>query len=140
LTTEWRTELAPLGGVTDAQVAPSAGFWWVKDPAVPADQHQGNPLRRLDRDTYAVHRGLRVLHWIDGKKVGEGTRAVPCMAAQLTLGVWLPTWGGPAAWKTSTVAIGPVKVWQYHDAGDVRGILTDDLKDTFDVEGRPLRE
>jgi hypothetical protein len=138
LTTEWRTELSPVEGITDAEVAESAGFWWVKDPAVPFARHLGNPLRRLGKDRYALHRGAKAAHWIDGKKVGESARAIPCMAAQLTLGVWLPNWGGSAAWKTSTVAFGPVRVWQYHDAGDVRGVLSEDLKDNFDVEGRPL--
>jgi len=129
LTTEWRTELAPVEDATDAQVVESGGIWWLK----------GNPLKRLDKDRYMMHRGLKAVHWIDGRKIGENTRAIPCMAAQLTLGVWLPNWGGPAAWKTSTVSFGPVRVWQYHDAGDVRGVLTDDLKDNFDSEGRPVR-
>ena len=139
LTTEWRTELAPVENVTDAQVEESAGTWWVKDKALPFSVHLGNPLKRLDKDRYAAHRGVRATHWIDGKKVGENTHAIPCMAAQLTLGIWLPAWGGPAAWKTATVSFGPVKVWQYHDAGDVRGVLTDDLRDNFDSEGRPIR-
>lgn len=129
LTTEWRTELAAVEGVTDAQVVESGGYWWRK----------GDPFKRLDKDKYAMYRGLKAVHWIDGKKVGENTRAIPCMAAQLTLGIWLPNWGGPAPWKTSTVSFGPVKVWQYHDPGDVRGVLTDDLKDNFDPEGRPIR-
>ncbi len=129
LTTEWRTELEPVEGMTDAQVVESGGYWWLK----------GNLFKRLGQDKYAMYRGLKALHWIDGKKVGENTRAIPCMAAQLTLGIWLPHWAGPSAWKTSTVSFGPVKVWQYHDPGDVRGVLTDDLKDNFDSEGRPIR-
>jgi len=129
LTTEWRTELAAVEGVTDAQVVESGGYWWLK----------GDPFKRLDKDRYAKSRGVKAVHWIDGRKVGENTHAIPCMAAQLTLGIWLPNLGGPAAWKTASVAFGPVKVWQYHDAGDVRGVLTEDLKDNFDADGRPLR-
>jgi hypothetical protein len=139
LSTEWRTELAPLEGVQDAQVVEASGFWWVKDRAIPFDRYAGNPLKRLGADRYLVFRGVKAEHWVDGKKVGENTQAIPCMAAQLTLGIWLPGWGGPAAWKTSTVAFGPVRVWQYRDPGDVRGILTGDVKDNFDPEGRPLR-
>jgi len=49
------------------------------------------------------------------------------MAAQLTMGVWLPAWAGPAQWQTAQVFFGPVKIWQYDDPGDVRGILTEDV-------------
>ncbi|HZE98889.1 MAG TPA: glycoside hydrolase family 16 protein [Planctomycetota bacterium] len=131
LTTEWRTALEPLDGIADGQVVEQSGFWWIRDKAVPFERYFGNPLKRLEKDKYSVHRGVKAVHWIDGKKVGENTRAIPCMAAQLTLGVWLPAWGGPAAWKMSTVTFGPIKVWQYHDPGDVGGILMDDLKDNF---------
>lgn len=139
LVTEWRTELAPIDGVSDSQVQASEGYWWVKDRSVAFDRYLGNPLKRIERDRYLVYRGIRADHWLDGRKVGSNTQVVPCMAAQLTLGVWLPNWGGPAAWKSARIAFGPVKVWQYQDPGDVRGVLTDDLKDTFDPEGRPRR-
>ena len=129
LTTEWRTERVPAEGITDADVVESGGFWW----------HKGEVFRRLDKDRYQHFRGVKATHWLDGRKVAENTKAVPCMAAQLTLGVWLPNWGGPAPWKTSTVAFGPVKVWQYGDPGDVRGVLTESLRDNFDVDGRPVK-
>jgi hypothetical protein len=134
LTTDWRTERVPAEDVTDAQTVERDGVWWLKD-----DRKQGNPFRRLDKDKYLMCRGARALHRIDGKKVGETTEAVPCMAAQLTLGVWLPGWGGPAPWKTSTVSFGRVRIWQYGDPGDVRGVLTQDLKDNFDRDGTPRR-
>jgi hypothetical protein len=139
LTTEWRTALEPIDGVSDAQVVEQDGKWWVRDPQIPFDRYLGNPLVRLEKDRYAVPRGVKAEHWLDGKKVGENTRFVPCMAAQLTLGVWLPNWGGPAPWKSASVSFGPVRVWQYQDSGDVRGVLTEDLKDTFDPQGHPRR-
>ena len=83
--------------------------------------------------------GEKAVHWIDGKKIGENTRFVPAMAAQLKLGIWLPKWGGPAPWETSRASFASVKVWQYDDPGDVRGVLTEDISDSFDSEGRPLR-
>lgn len=127
LVTDWRTTQVPAEGVTDAQVVERGGWWWIKE-----DKKKGDPLRRLGPDRYAMCRGLKAVHWIDGTKVGETTEAVPCMAAQLTLGVWLPGWGGPAPWKTATVSFGRVRVWQYGDPGDVRGVLTEDLKDNFE--------
>lgn len=77
LTTEWRTRLEPADGVTDAQVAEAEGYFWVKDKAVPFERYLGNPLKRLDKDKYAVYAGERADHWIDGKKVAENTRFVP---------------------------------------------------------------
>jgi hypothetical protein len=138
-TTEWRTKLRPLAGVTDAQVVERDGYWWVADKAVPYESYLGNPLRRLGKDEYAVHAGERVDHWIDGKPVARNTRFVPSMAAQLNLGVWLPDWAGPAPWKTARISFASVKVWQYADEGDVRGVLLDDIGDSFDKTGRPLR-
>jgi hypothetical protein len=58
------------------------------------------------------------------------------MAAQLNLGVWLPDWAGPVPWETATVSFASVKVWQYGDPGDVRGVITGDIKDNFDRAGR----
>jgi hypothetical protein len=138
-TTEWRTKLEPLEGVTDGQVVEAERYWWVADKAVPFEKYLGNPLKRLGKDRYAVYAGSRADHWIDGKKVAENAKFVPAMAAQLTMGVWLPDWGGPAKWKTARVSFGPVKVWQYGDEGDVRGILTESLRDNFDREGRGVR-
>jgi hypothetical protein len=136
--TEWRTTLDPLPGVTDAQTVEHQGRWWVNDKAVPYDRYLGNPLKRLGKDQFAVHRGLRADHWIDGRPAARNTTYVPAMAAQLNLGVWLPDWAGPAAWKTSSVSFASIKVWQYDDAGDVRGVLTEPIGDSFDKTGRPL--
>ena len=137
-TTEWRTRLDPIAGVTDEQVVESEGFWWIKDKSVPFSQYLGNPLKRLGKDRYAVYAGERADHWMDGKKIAENTRFVPAMAAQLTMGVWLPEWAGEAPWSSSRVSFASVKVWQYDDAGDVRGILTKDLRDNFDATGKVL--
>ena len=137
-TTEWRTKLVPLPDITDAQVVAAEGCWWIRDQAVPFETYLGNPLKRLGKDQYAVHTGDRADHWIDGKKVAENIRFVPAMAAQLTMGVWLPGWAGEAPWKRTTVSFASVKVWQFDDEGDVRGILTASLRDSFDAAGRPL--
>lgn len=138
-TTEWRTELEPLPEVTDDQVVEHLGYWWIHDKSVPFEQYLGNPLKRLGSDSYAVYRGQQAVHWIDGRKVGENTHWVPAMAAQLNIGIWLPQWAGPAPWKTARAYIASVKVWQYGDAGDVRGVLTEDISDNFDAAGRELR-
>jgi hypothetical protein len=138
-TTDWRTKLEPIDGVSDAQVVEAEGYWWVADKAVPFDKYLGNPLKRLGKDRFAVYAGDRADHWIDGKKVAENRKFVPAMAAQLTMGVWLPDWAGPAKWKTAKVSFGRVRVWQYDDQGDVRGVLTQSLPDNFDRSGRPAR-
>ncbi|MCB1131167.1 MAG: glycoside hydrolase family 16 protein [Verrucomicrobiae bacterium] len=140
LTTEWRTKLVPIEGVSDSQVVEKDGYHWVHDRAVPFDQYLGNPLKRLGKDRYAVHAGDRAVHYLDGVKVAENPTFVPSMAAQLNLGVWLPGWGGPAPWKQSTVSFGPVRIWQYFDPGDVRGILIHDIDDTFEADGAPLKK
>lgn len=139
LTTEWRTALRPIDGVADAQVVEHGGYWWVRDKAVPLAKCDGNPLKRLGADRYAVYAGDRVDHWIDGQRVAENTKFVPSMAAQLTMGIWLPDWAGPADWQTATVSFASAKVWQYDDPGDVRGVLTEDLPNTFDRDGRPVQ-
>jgi hypothetical protein len=130
-TTEWRTGLKPVPNVRDSQVVEWDGFWWVQDATVPIGSYLGNPLRRLSKDRYAACCGLSARHWIDGRPVGQNASNVPCMAAQLTLGVWLPAWGGPAPWRTARVSFGPVRVWQYDDPGDVRGVLTEDVPPNF---------
>ena len=134
-TTDWRTALEPFD-VKDAQVAEAEGFFWIKDKAIKFDRYLGNPLKKLGPDRYALHRGTIARHWIDGRKVAENDLFVPCMAAQLNLGVWLPDWAGPAPWKSARIAFGPVKIWQFDDEGDVRGILTRDINDNFDLQGR----
>ncbi len=137
-TTEWRTKLEPLAEVRDAQVIEHAGYWWIHDREVPFELYLGNPLKRLGPDEYAVYTGASATHWLDGRRVGANERFVPSMAAQLTLGVWLPEWAGEAPWEVSRVSFAAVRVWQYGDAGDVRGILTEDLADNFDARGRRL--
>jgi hypothetical protein len=138
-TTEWRTRLEPLPGITDAQVAQFLGYWWICDRTVPFERYLGNPLKRLDRDSYALYTGERAVHWIDGQQVGENRRYVPAMAAQLNLGIWLPEWAGPAPWETAEVRFASVRVWQYDDPGDVRGVLVDDIDDNFRPDGQRLR-
>lgn len=137
--TEWRTRLEPLREITDAQVVEHAGYWWVKDKAVPFDRYLGNPLKRLAKDRHALYTGERAVHWLDGKKVGENARFVPSMPAQLNLGVWLPDWAGAAPWKTSRMSVASVKVWQYADPGDARGVITQDITNNFDKDGCELR-
>lgn len=83
------------------------GLHWVRDKAVPFDRSLGNPLRRLGADQCAVCTGVRADHWVDGRKVGENSRFVPVMAAQRTLGVWLPAWAGPAERTPVTAAPPP---------------------------------
>jgi hypothetical protein len=138
LTTEWRTRLQPLAGITDAQVVESMGYWWICDATVPFERYLGNPLKRLDRDSYALYTGEKALHWIDGRRIGENRRYVPVMAAQLNLGVWLPQWAGPAPWETAEVRFASVRVWQYDDPGDVRGVLVDDITNNFTPDGHRL--
>jgi len=140
LTTEWRTRLVPINGVTDAQVAEKDGLHWVQDRAVPFDRYFGNPLKRLGKDRYAVCAGDYAEHYLDDRKVAENRVFVPSMAAQLNLGVWLPGWGGPAPWKQSSVSFASVKIWQYGDEGDVRGVITADIDDNYDADGRPLKK
>jgi len=136
-TTQWRTKLVPIDA-TDAQVVESEGYWWVQDKAIPYGKYSGNPLKRLGKDRYAVYSGDVAEHWLDGKKIGENTKNVPSMAAQLTLGTWLPFWAGEAKWETATVSVASVKIWQYDDAGDVRGILTSSLRELFDEHGNEI--
>lgn len=138
-TTEWRTELVAIDGVTDAQVVEHGGYHWVADKAVPFEAYLGNPLKRLGPNRFAVYRGKIATHWIDGVKVAENTKWVPAMAAQLNMGVWLPDWAGPAPWKTASVKFASVKAWQYDDPGDVRGVIHEDLRDNFDAEGKPIK-
>lgn len=70
--------------------------------------------------------------------VGENRPYVPAMAAQLNLGVWLPQWAGPALWETAEGWFAAVRVWQYGDPADVRGVLIDDIDDNFTASGRRL--
>ena len=128
---EWRTGLKPLTNVTDAQVIEYNGFWWLQNKTIPISSYRGNPLKRLGANNYAAYTGVTVQNRVDGIAVGRNTNNVPCMASQLTMGVWLPGWGGPAPWQTMQVSFGLVKIWQYDDPGDVRGILTEDVPPNF---------
>lgn len=139
LTTDWRTKLVPVDGVTDAQVVESGGFHWVQDRAIPYDKYFGNPLKRLAKDKYAVYSGDRVDHYLDGRKVGENLVFVPAMAAQLTMGVWLPGWGGPAPWKQSTTSFASVKIWRFGDIGDVHGVITQNINNNYTADGKPMK-
>ena len=138
-TTEWRTQLLELPGISDAQVVKSEGFSWINDKSVPFGSYLGNPLKRLAKNRYAACFGKVAAHWLDGKKLGESREFVPSMAAQLNLGIWLPKWAGPAPWKLTTLRVASVKVWQYSDPGDVRGVLTHDITDSFDKSGSAMQ-
>jgi hypothetical protein len=138
-TTEWRTHLVVLEDLKDSQTLEHAGFWWVRDLQYPWDRYWGNPLKKLGPDRYAVHHGRIARHWVDGKFVGENTVFVPSIAAQLSLGVWLPDWAGPAPWTKSRVSFGTVRIWQYRDEGDVRGLLTNDQPDNIAADGDLIR-
>lgn len=140
LTTDWRTKLVPIDGVTDSQVEKKGGFYWVRDPGVPIHKYLGNPLKRLAGGGYAVYSGDRADHYLDGRKVGENRVFVPSMAAQLNIGVWLPGWGGPAPWKQSTVSFASVRIWQFGDEGDVHGVIKDDIDNNYGAEGIPTKE
>ncbi|EAQ82085.1 glycoside hydrolase family 16 protein [Blastopirellula marina] len=137
--TEWRTKLQELPSVTDKMVAEQDGFFWIQDKSIPFDDYLGNPLKRLGPDRYALYTGDYAVHYLDGQKIAENHRFVPAMAAQLNLGVWLPDWAGPAPWKTAAIKFASVKVWQYDDPGDVRGVIVDDLKNNMDEQGREIR-
>ena len=130
-TTEWRTGLKPIKGVRDEHVIEHEGVWWVHDKAIPFDSYLGAPLKRIATDSYQVYAGTKAAHFIDGQKVGENTRFVPSMSAQLNLGVWLPEWAGPADWEIAEVYIASVKIWSFNDAGDVGGFLTEDITNNF---------
>lgn len=139
-TTQWRTQLSPMKGITDAQVTQHLGYWWIKDKAVPFYKYLGNPLKRLGKDDYALYEGKIATHWVDGKKVAENAKWVPAMTAQLTMGIWLPDWAGPAPWKTSRVSFASIKVWQFGDEGDVKGIITQDIANNFEKDGREIKQ
>lgn len=138
-TTEWRTTLAELPGLRDDQVLEHDGRFWVRDLKVPFHTYWGNPLKKLGPNRYAVHQGLEARHWVDGKLVCENRKFVPCIAAQLSLGVWLPDWAGPAPWQTSQVTFGPVRIWQYNDEGDVKGLLKNDQPNNIGKDGDLLK-
>jgi len=137
-TTQWRTQLTPLPDIRDDQVVEAEGYWWVKDKAIPFDKYYGNPLLRRGQDDYLLYEGKIAEHWIDGEKVGENTRWVPAMAAQLTMGVWLPDWAGPADWETASMRIASVKVWQFADEGDICHVLKGNLDNNFRKDGQPI--
>lgn len=138
LVTQWRTHLRELPEIKDEHVIAADGFWWIQDKSVPFEEYLGNPLKRLGKDRYALYEGAEANHWIDGKLVARNDKWVPAMAAQLNLGVWLPNWAGPARWKKAEVRFASVRVWQFDDEGDVRGVLSGNLQDNFDKAGRPL--
>lgn len=138
-TTEWRTGLTDMPGLHDDQVMEHDGRWWVRDLKVKWDSYWGAPLKKLGPDKYAVCQGVIARHWVDGKLVAENKRYVPALAAQLTLGVWLPNWAGPAPWKEAPVSFGRIRTWQYGDEGDVHGILDRDCPDNIGPKGEVLK-
>jgi hypothetical protein len=138
-TTEWRTGVVELPGLRDDQVLEHDGHWWVRDLQVKWDTYWGAPLKKLGQDQYALLKGVSARHWVDGKLVAEHTRDVPSMAAQLTLGVWLPNWAGPAPWEETHVTFGKVRIWQYGDPGDVHGFFTQDCPNNIGKDGAQLK-
>lgn len=138
-TTIWRTHLREVKEIRDEHVIAHEGYWWVKDKGLSLGLYWGNPFKKLGEDKYALYEGKVAHHWIDGKYIGSNKKWVPSMAAQLNLGVWLPKWAGPAPWKTATVKFASVKVWQFHDEGDVRNVLVEDITDNFDEKGNPVK-
>jgi hypothetical protein len=138
-TTEWRTTLLEMNDLRDDQAIEHGGRWWVRDLKVPFDSYWGNSLKKLGPNRYAVQQGLVAKHWIDGKFIGENTKFVPCIAAQLSLGVWLPDWAGPAPWKVSRVCFDRIRIWQYNDEGDVKGLLTSDQPNNIGKDGELMK-
>lgn len=136
--TEWRTHLQPMPGIKDDQVIESEGFYWIQDKSVPFETYLGNPLKKLGENEYALYAGKIATHYIDGEKVAENDKWVPALSAQLSMGVWLPDWAGPADWKTASVKIASVKVWQYGDEGDAFGIMKGRTPDSFAKDGTPF--
>jgi hypothetical protein len=49
-------------------------------------------------------------------------------------------WGGASPWTESQVSIASVKVWQFDDPGDVRGVLTKDVSVGMKADGNPLKQ
>jgi len=139
-TSVWRTQLVLMDGVTDSDVVESDGFWWIQDESIPFAEYRGNPLKRIGKNRYKLYEGKEVIHFIDDRYVGRNPTHVPVMAAQLSIGVWFPAWGGASPWAESKVSIASVKVWQYDDPGDVRGVLTDDVPPNMDAKGIPLKQ
>ena len=140
ITTIWRTALKAFENCRDSQVQESGGVYWIQDKAIPFERYLGNPLKRLGKDSYALYSGTEASHYIDGKHVGTNKKFVPALAAQLNIGVWFPRWAGAAPWKTSSMSIASVKVWEYNDPGDVRGILTEDINNNMDQKGTPKKQ
>ena len=133
----WRTHRVPIEIRAD-QLSEQNGLWWVQDKSVPFESYRGNPLVKTD-DGFAVCAGREVVYFLDGRRVGATTSFVPSMAAQLTLGVWFPHWGGAAPWSESRLSIASVSVRPLGDPGDCFGVLTGSLPDNFDVKGNPIK-
>lgn len=131
----WNTELKPLPGVKDNQVVKEGGYWWVQDEKVPFGKYRGNPLKKLDSDTYSVYSGKEIIYELDGQVIGRSKSFVPSMAAQLNLGVWFPDWGGKAPWERAKMSVASIKITPLNNSGDCFGFLVDDLKDNFDKSG-----
>lgn len=131
-TSVWETERIPLPGIRDEQVVRSAGYWWVNTREVAFASYEAMPLVRRGANDYLLCRGKRVRHWVDGVYIAENTIFVPCMAAQLNLGIWLPDWAGKAPWSTSSVRFASIRIWPSHDPGDVTGILIDDITNNIE--------
>ena len=121
----------PIAGLKNSQVVEYLGYHWIHDKAVPFQSYYGNPVRKLGADQYAVMSGPRAVHYLDGRKVGENIIYTPSMAAQLTLGVWLPGWGGSAPWKQSKASFASARIWTYQEDGDIHGVVINNITNNF---------
>ena len=139
-TSIWRTNLSEIKDINDSQVVKYKGYWWVQDKSVKFSNYYGNPLKKLGKDKYSVYQGKEVSHFIDGKFVGKNTKYVPSIAGQLNIGVWFPSWGGKSPWNTSQVSVASIKVWQFDDSGDVKGIITKGIPPNMHLDGTPLKK
>lgn len=135
----WTTELKPLPEATDKLVAEENGLWWVQSDKIPFEKFRGNPLKKLGKDQYSVYKGKELIYELDGKVLGGSKSFVPAMAAQLSVGMWLPDWGGKAPWSRAKMSISSIKISPLNDKGDCFGFLNEDLKDNFNIYGEKIK-
>ena len=114
----WRTHLVPSQCLEVKAGRGNDGIYCVKSPN---QDEIGRPVvQDAVSGEYLMPRGKVVETYIDGVKVGENVEEVPCVAAPLNLGVWMPFWVGPAPWSRSeAVKISSLKITPLCDAGDV---------------------
>ncbi|MCM8525287.1 MAG: hypothetical protein NE327_02145 [Lentisphaeraceae bacterium] len=131
----WTTKLTPVPEAKDSLVIEENGYCWVQSEEIPFEKYRGNPLKKLGKDKYVAYQGKEIIYELDGEVIGKSTSFVPAMAAQFTLGVWFPDWGGKAPWSRAKMSIASVKITPLKNEGDCFGFLNQDLKDNFDIKG-----